>query len=173
MWNYLPYCPYIMGALGLLNLIANTLVVKSIRYMNTFALIGFLWLLVLEIPVYIYCIIEYAASHSYYFTYITQFWRSPQVAWFRETFCEPESTANTLCAAPILRNTTSWCLSNYNATNCAEIRDDAQQRTSSFLYLVNYVSLTSTMNLSPSSNTFPTKHNLLLPYNCFKGELCF
>ena len=59
VWNYLPKTQYIMGFVGTLMLIANILVVNSIRYVNIPGLIGFLWCLVLVIPLFIYSIIEF------------------------------------------------------------------------------------------------------------------
>ena len=37
-------------------------------------------------------------------------------SWFREKFCEPSETANTLCAVPLGINETEWCLDEYNST---------------------------------------------------------
>lgn len=52
------------------------------------------------------------------------------MAWFRETYCEP-GTAGSLCLVPIYEegadyNETDWCMDKYQATNCTEIRDAAQ-----------------------------------------------
>lgn len=64
--------------------------------------------------------------------YVKHWWRSLQLAWFREVFCE-DGTADTLCAVPISDNETGWCLENYNSTNCTEIRDDAEEGTTHLL----------------------------------------
>ena len=52
------------------------------------------------------------------------------MAWFRETYCAP-GTAGTLCLVPIYPadaeyNETDWCLEFYQATNCTQIRNEAQ-----------------------------------------------
>ena len=51
----------------------------------------------------------------------------------RELFCEPPGTAHHQCMVPILggngyNTEEEWCLAKYNATNCEEIRDDAQRK---------------------------------------------
>lgn len=49
-------------------------------------------------------------------------------SWFRGQFCEPSSTADFECTVPFSDNVTEteWCLDNFNATNCASIRNSAQ-----------------------------------------------
>ena len=82
------------------------------------------------------------------------------MAWFLwHGFCEPREFANTLSPVPIYGSedeervhtyyctpTTNhsrlclerkkWCLNNYNATNCSEIRNEAQDGTWLFLFFV-------------------------------------
>jgi hypothetical protein len=55
----------------------------------------------------------------------------------RELFCEPPGTAQHQCMVPISGGTSfnteeEWCLAKYNATNCEEIRDDAQAKYNTF-----------------------------------------
>lgn len=60
------------------------------------------------------------------------------MAMFRHYFCEPQSTANTLCAVPIFddeNDEIAWCETLYNATSCTAIRDNAQDQTQSFLWI--------------------------------------
>ena len=63
-------------------------------------------------------------------------WRTPDFSYIRKTFCDPSSTASTKCTAPefdgpavingILYNSTrGWCMYNYNATDCKDIRNQA------------------------------------------------
>jgi hypothetical protein len=59
------------------------------------------------------------------------------MAMLRRYFCAP-NTGNTLCAVPILGTAEAeiqWCETNYNATNCTIIRDDAQTQTVNFLWI--------------------------------------
>ena len=66
-------------------------------------------------------------------------WSTPNFYYVRRLFCNPSSTANTKCVAPLydqysvlnddiaagFNSTTTWCLYLYNATDCTQIRDDA------------------------------------------------
>lgn len=72
-----------------------------------------------------------------YFIYILG-WRDESLAAFRRAFCEPSSTYNTLCAAPEVKNVTSWCLNNFNATSCGYIREQAQEKVDRFMIAYYY-----------------------------------
>lgn len=67
-------------------------------------------------------------------------WATVRFEKVRSIFCSPRSTANNKCIAPLgdevyyvdddyytyqSNYTTTWCLANYNATDCGEIRDAA------------------------------------------------
>lgn len=59
-------------------------------------------------------------------------WLEDHMSWFREFFC-PDGTTFSKCLVPILGgpdydSENQWCLANYNATDCAIIRNDAQSR---------------------------------------------
>lgn len=59
-----------------------------------------------------------------------QRWLRAELSWFRSYFC-PVGTANSLCKVPIgggadFSSEMDWCIYNYNATNCGEIRNNAQ-----------------------------------------------
>jgi len=70
---------------------------------------------------------------------VTHWWRSYQLSWFRQIFCQDDSY-NTLCVVPLSVNETEWCSVHYNATNCTEIRDSAQDRTIFSLNCLYYFS---------------------------------
>jgi hypothetical protein len=94
-----------------------------------------IWLL----PVLIFSTIGLFDYFNVTSVYVTHYWRDPQLAWFRRQYCKP-NTYNTLCTVPISGNETEWCLVNYNATNCAEIRNSAQLSSSNAmqsLYLLS------------------------------------
>eukprot|EP01039_Chlorochromonas_danica_P003295 gene3295-3615_t len=70
-------------------------------------------------------------------------WSTKRFSDVREIFCRPQSTAGNKCVAPLSANlilpdddytvnqsnyTTNWCIQNYNATDCGEIRDEAINR---------------------------------------------
>jgi hypothetical protein len=63
-------------------------------------------------------------------------WTLPNFAQVRKLFCNPVSTADNKCKAPITKeeaiftdneyyNTTNWCIENFNATDCEHIRNSA------------------------------------------------
>ena len=60
-----------------------------------------------------------------------------QLSWFRGYFC-PDGTKDSLCAVPILGgqydDEEAWCQAEFNATGCAEIRDEAQNQMVSFCF---------------------------------------
>ena len=62
-------------------------------------------------------------------------WLEPQLSWFRARFC-PQGTELTKCLVPIMGepefdSEDAWCLANYNATDCSEIRDTAESNMES------------------------------------------
>jgi hypothetical protein len=63
--------------------------------------------------------------------WIKHWWRVPSMAWFREVYCAP-GTAGSKCMVPILHDNSTyteldWCIENYNATDCTNIRKAAQE----------------------------------------------
>lgn len=70
--------------------------------------------------------------------WIIHWWREPIMAWFRRRYCVP-GTFTTLCTVPQSTNETEWCLVNYNATNCAALRDEAQYKTNAAILIVFYL----------------------------------
>jgi len=70
--------------------------------------------------------------------WIIHWWREPIMAWFRRRYCVP-GTYTTLCTVPQSTNETEWCLVNYNATNCAALRDEAQYKTNVAILIVFYL----------------------------------
>lgn len=70
-------------------------------------------------------------------------WNDKSLAWFRRLSC-PANTANTLCTVPIngglnAPNETAWCQHYYNATNCTDIRDAAQEYATTRILLIYYL----------------------------------
>eukprot|EP01041_Mallomonas_annulata_P008571 gene8571-17681_t len=61
-------------------------------------------------------------------TWVNHNWDSMSFDKFRSLFCDA-NTANTKCRIPIasLYNSTAYCLEAYNATDCSQIRTNAQQ----------------------------------------------
>lgn len=70
--------------------------------------------------------------------YLKHQWEDPDFLSIRQIFCDPSSTADNKCIAPLVdgitfrelgndtfKSTVDWCLDNFNATDCEEIRDNA------------------------------------------------
>lgn len=88
----------------------------------------------------------FACFNWYFFipTWFLHEWSKPGFAQLRKIFCEPASTANNKCIAPLNfayteyrgnkfnytgdYNATVWCLQNFGATDCVRIRNDAIDR---------------------------------------------
>jgi len=92
----------------------------------------------------------FACFNFYFYTRIwfKHQWTTSRFARVRSIFCRPRSTADSKCIAPLgdggsyyadddfylngdstgNNYTTNWCIENYNATDCGEIRDSAIDR---------------------------------------------
>lgn len=70
--------------------------------------------------------------------YLKHQWEDPDFLQIRKIFCNPSRTADNKCIAPLVdgtifrslgndtfESTSDWCLENYNATDCEDIRDAA------------------------------------------------
>ena len=70
--------------------------------------------------------------------WIRHWWRAPTMAFFRKIFCQ-DGTYNNKCLVPLggapFLNETSWCWNFFNATNCTQIRNDAQEKVFRWTYL--------------------------------------
>ena len=103
-------------------------IMRSVRYMW-----ALLWLLPLEIFFMIGLFDYYNVNE----VYAKHWWGNPSMKFSRELFCEPPETAQNECMVPIFGGNDyateqDWCFKNYNATNCTQIRDDAQARYNRF-----------------------------------------
>lgn len=116
-----------LGFCGLVIFISAVLTLRVISVVNLVGAIRYLWVLIWAIPMEVFFIIGLFDYFDVTEVWITHWWRNPQMAWFRRSFCVPQSTYNTLCTVPRGRNETARCLLNYNATSCAAIRDAQQQ----------------------------------------------
>lgn len=87
----------------------------------------------------IYCVIGLFDYFRVTTVWIKHWWRDETLAWFRRYFCEPQETANTLCAPPVGVNVTGWCLLHFNSTECGPIRDEAQSKMLRFMLSFYYV----------------------------------
>lgn len=91
----------------------------------------------------------FSCFNFYFYTKIwfKHSWELPNFLEVRKIFCNPPDTADNKCIAPLngdflvvtddyfLNNNysvTSWCIKNFNATDCEEIRDSAINRAVEF-----------------------------------------
>jgi len=122
--------------------LSAVLTLRVIRDVNLGGAIRYLWVLLWMLPISICLIIQLFDYFKVTNVWVRHWWRDPALAWFRREFCAPD-TYNTLCAVPIITpfsNTTEteWCMQNYNATNCSDIRDKAQSDADKMLLTYYY-----------------------------------
>ena len=115
----------LLGVVSVSEIIVCVVGLRGSYYVSLEILLSYFWgILVLIVPL---CICLYGCI-NYYATvtvYSKKQWSHQSFNGLREFFCDPPDTANTLCAVPFDQNVTSYCLINYQSTNCEVIRDNA------------------------------------------------
>ncbi|GAX09907.1 hypothetical protein FisN_11Lh108 [Fistulifera solaris] len=137
VWN-INGAVFTMGSIAFLLLVMTIVIVPVVRSVNLKGAIRYLWLLLWIIPIQIYSVIGLFDYFRVTRVWVKHWWRDESLATFRRAFCKPSSSYNTLCAAPEVENVTSWCLVNFNVTNCGEIRADAQDKFDKFMIAYYY-----------------------------------
>ncbi|KAL7572836.1 hypothetical protein ACA910_014690 [Epithemia clementina (nom. ined.)] len=130
---------YMLGVEAFVLVVAAVLTVRVVRNVNLVGAIRYLWVLLWILPFEIYFNIGLYDYFRVTDVWVLQYWRDPSLGWFREQFCVPSSTSNTLCAVPLSVNATEWCLVEYNSTSCASIREKAQKNTERWLLSFYYL----------------------------------
>lgn len=98
------------------------------------------------LPFEIFFVVSLFDFYNVTYVWIRQWWNVPSMAWFRETYCDP-GTSGTLCMVPILSyknstySETQWCLDKYEATNCTDIRNAAQDKVEKLMVNFYYANL--------------------------------
>jgi len=128
---------FLVGLACIALFIAATVTWRVVRDVNLVGAVRYYWTLMWLSPFVLFCVVALFDIFGAANVYVKHWWRSFQLSWFRHAFCE-EGTENTCCVVPIADNETetAWCLSKCNATNCTQIRDEAQQATSESLSLL-------------------------------------
>lgn len=138
------------GSVILMGLVASILfgtvlyTLHIVRQVNLRGAVRYLWTLVWLSPLQIFFVISLFDYHRVTHVWVRHWWYLESMAWFRLVFCAPE-TYNSMCMVPInggspqVDSEEAWCKIHYplaaNATECTEIRDAAQNRVNSFLYM--------------------------------------
>lgn len=138
--------PFINGVLWSLQLFVYFLSIVStilgitclfarrwLRDVNLVGSVRFMWTLLWVLPLQIYFMIGLFDYYNVNIVYTKHWWDNPINEYSREIFCKPPQTANYQCIVPIeggdkYNSEEEWCLAKYNATNCSQIRDDAQAK---------------------------------------------
>lgn len=92
-------------------------------------LLTYFWGIAVFIAPIILGVIACFDFYVYVSTWFKHSWDLPTFYQLREIFCKP-GTASTLCVAPVLApgspvTIDSWCMSNFNSTECSSIRETA------------------------------------------------
>lgn len=107
---------------------------RWLRDVNLVGSVRFMWTLLWVLPLQIYFMIGLFDYYNVNIVYTKHWWDDPINEYSREIFCVPPQTANNQCIVPInggggeYNSEEEWCLAKYNATNCTQIRDDAQAK---------------------------------------------
>ncbi|KAL7537067.1 hypothetical protein ACHAWF_005649 [Thalassiosira exigua] len=124
---------FFIFCLSLVNLIlfaSSLLAQRAIREVNLVRSVRFMWVLLWLLPIQIFFMIGLFDVHDVNEVRVIHSWDEPSFRLIRRLYCEP-GTSDGQCKVPILGgedfpDETKWCQAKYNATNCKEIRDNAQ-----------------------------------------------
>jgi hypothetical protein len=128
---------------------------------NIELLLGFFWGVMVFLAPLIIGVITCFDLYQYVGIFYRHFWDQPSFKGVRRLFCE-SGTAGTLCAAPNhdVVYVTSWCLRNYNSTDCYSVRQTAIERA---------ISVSSEFTLVPAVvGIFILGATVLTIYLCFR-----
>jgi hypothetical protein len=137
------YDPHSLGAsaswlsisvAGISLLIFATIGLRGTILVNLELLLTYFWGIIVFISALTLAVV--ASLDAYQFIYLWQqhTWEKPSYLYMREMFCHPKSTSHGKCLAPLtVPNVTSWCVSLFNATDCADIRANAVDRAEKML----------------------------------------
>jgi len=120
----------ILGLAGLGVLITKLLARRVIRDMDLAGALRYMWAIYWLLPIEILFVVGLFDYSGVTDVWVKHAWTIDAMAWFREQYCYP-GTAYTKCVVPIgggesYDSEDDWCEAMYNATDCREIRDEAQ-----------------------------------------------
>lgn len=132
-----------LSAINFVLLIASMLAQRSIRDVNLVGAVRFMWVLFWLLPLQIFFTIGLFDVYRVSEVRTKHFWDDPSLSMARRFFCD-EGTANDQCMVPVeggedYDTEEQWCQAYYNATNCEDIRDDAQFEYNVAIHTANIV----------------------------------
>ena len=142
LWNLNPSV-FAFAIIGVIVLITAICTLRVVREVNLRGAVRYLWTMMWLLPLQIFFVIALFDAHQVTEVWVTHWWYLPSMAWFRKVFCATD-TSNTSCVVPVgggLAHTSelNWCKDLVTgATNCTEIRDQAQAETTRFMYIFYY-----------------------------------
>lgn len=131
-----------LGMVACIILITTVLALRTVREVNIRGSILYLWVLLWLLPMHIFFLIGLVDLHQVTYVWIKHWWVTPSMTWFRRWYCV-NGTYDTLCLVPVggepyYNGEEQWCLGVYNATNCSEIRNNAQSAMITDAYIFYY-----------------------------------
>lgn len=123
-----------LGFVGLCMLTICIVGLRGAYLINLELLLGFFWGVMVFIGPLVLGVISCFDVYVFISVIYKHDWDSKSFSGLREIFCDPPETANTLCAAPV-SGVLSWCLTNYNSTECESIRNQAFNSAVNKIYM--------------------------------------
>jgi hypothetical protein len=126
---------------------------RGAQIVNLNLLLTFFWGIMIFIAPLILGIVVGFDFYTYLDIYFKHDWSTRSFEGVRKLFCRPTSSASTLCQVPYqdytpYSNINSWCLGNFNSTDCSEIYNDAFNHAIGFAQRVILAqNITSIVNL--------------------------
>lgn len=140
LWN-LNGSVFCIAMVGFIILVTVLCTLRIVREVNLRGAVRYLWTMLWLLPLQIFFVVSLFDYHRVTQVWVKHWWYLPSMAWFRKEFCV-NGTYQTLCVVPIggqnFTNEEQWCSVYFNATNCMEIRDLAQNEATRFMYIFYY-----------------------------------
>jgi len=129
LWSLTTFV-YFLGLINLILLIAAMLAQRAIRYVNLAKSVRYMWALFWILPLQMFFSIGLFDYSRVMEVWAKHWWDDKSLSWYRELFCD-DGTAQGKCMVPILGglkyiDEDEWCLAYFNATDCKDIREEAQ-----------------------------------------------
>uniref|UniRef100_A0A6U6ETL4 Transmembrane protein n=1 Tax=Odontella aurita TaxID=265563 RepID=A0A6U6ETL4_9STRA len=129
---------FLLALVGLVLIATMLLTLKVIREVNLAGALRYMWALYWLLPIELLLVLGLFDYHRVTDVWVKHWWATPSLEWFRGHFCY-NSTSNTKCIVPIAGGADYltedlWCTEYYNATDCRQIRDDAQGKMQTATY---------------------------------------
>jgi len=130
---------FFLGLVGIILFVTMILTLRVVREVNLVGAVRYMWALYWILPIEILLVISLFDYHKVTDVWIRHWWLTPSFDWFRSLYCL-EGTADTKCMVPTkggaeYEDEDAWCTDLYNATDCLQIKTDAQMEMSTVSYI--------------------------------------